>query len=208
MPWRSDGDGENFEQLIGAPLDEQIAYYIRHPPRILKAFVATPVDQPSGSRFDGHGGEIDQFFALRCKCGCDSFSVIGHYMENDYAGKIITIFVSPIRIECNQCHARELLIDTAIHGHDGEQGISVTMRGDNDPQLCLCEGCGSHRHRLTVRFEFPTDAIERFENGKPVVEVWEKAPEDMFTWFTIIGECDKTGWRRRRPSTLVDFECA
>jgi hypothetical protein len=208
MPWRSDGDGENFEQIIGAPLDEQIAYYAQHPPRILKAFDATPIAQPVGHQFDGHGGEIDQCFGLRCKCGGDSFSVIGYYLENEYGGETITVFVGPISIECNQCHARELLIDTRVHGHDGEQDISVTMYGEGEPQLCLCETCGGHKHKLIVRFEFATDVIDRFEDGKAIRDFGEQAAEDMFTWFTLLGACEKTSWLRRRQSTLVDFECA
>jgi hypothetical protein len=208
MPWSSDADGENWEQSIGAPLDEQIAYYTAHPPRILKSFDVTPVAAPTGHQFDGHGGEIDQCFALTCKCGGDVFSTIGHYAENEYGGEMITVFVGPIFVECGQCRARELLIDTQIHGHDGEQGISATIRGEGAPDLCMCRSCKGHRHKLIVRCEFATDFIDRIEDGKATRDGSEHAPEDMFTWFTLLGECEKSGWLQKKRSTLVDFECA
>jgi hypothetical protein len=93
------------------------------------------------------------------------------------------------------------LIDTAEHGYDAELGaIVTTIRGPGKTNRTpyACDRCG-------VR---PTPAHARFEHSAEILEdstgVFTGYEHNLFTWFTLVAECDGCG----RTPHVVDFETA
>jgi hypothetical protein len=174
-------------------------YYRSHPPRCLAAFTSHPlaltVTEP-----DGHGEEANTAFRLACGCGAGSHRILGHFWRNEYYK--VVVFVGPLALSCESCGKVAELLDTEHHGYDGEIcGGGATARGEGERAEFHCEGCGGGVFEAYVRFEYPDDLMEMFNEG---IEDFIGGPEDLFTWFWLAGRCEGCG----TLGAITDFECA
>ena len=194
---------------------DQAAYFRSHPPRCLDGFVTRVAELPN-AQFDGHASlsqlqfeappgvtieapeHMNPVFALACKCGGASHYVHGYQWTNiDFDNAVV--FLSPLVLECSACSAKTNLLDTDIHGYDGELGHgSTTVRGEGQPFVFQCETCGRQPFEIFVRLEYPDDL---FDDDFPEAKGRE---QDLFTWFTLLGRCQQCS----RLLTITDFECA
>ena len=177
-------------------LQQQQEHYNTHPPRCLAAFIAESTHLP-GVEFDGHGEELNTAFRLACSCGRREHRVLGYYWHNpDFQ---VEVFLSPLALRCDACGTVEELIDTAIHGYDGEYaGMPATMRGEGERSEYACAACGPQPFEIYVRFEYPDDLFEDED------EEIRGREHDLFTWFSLVGQCQRCEQLRK----ITDFECA
>jgi hypothetical protein len=192
----------------------QSKFFWNHPPRCIVGFTARPVTI-SGIVYDGHGSpsqlnidasrvkiEAPEYsnpvFWLLCSCGHDTHFVLGHYWRNpDYRN--VLVFVSPLALRCGGCGKVSEMIDTDIHGYDGEIGdIAATHRGEGERAEFVCDKCGPREFQVFVRFEYPDDLFD----GE--FDKFRGREQDLFTWFSLIGKCVGCG----RLLSVTDFECA
>ena len=189
-------------------------YFWTHPPRCIAGFKAQPVELP-GVEFDGHPSmsdfagspyadrisapeNLDIIFLLYCTCGSDRHYILGHYWRNpDYNN--VLVFLSPLALRCAACGKVTELIDTDIHGYDGECGHGVaTKRGEGRREEYLCDECGPQPLEGFVRFEYPDDLFtEDFAE-------FRGREQDLFTWFSVAGKCVGCS----RLLHVTEFECA
>jgi hypothetical protein len=194
---------------------DQVKYYRSHPARCLAGFLTRSTELP-GVEFDGHlslsqldedlrlSGKIsapehiNPVFGLSCKCGGDRHYVHGYRWANpDYHNEVV--FLSPLRLECAQCNELTDLLDTDIHGYDGEWGHgSATARGKGDETVFECPICGRQPMETFVRFEYPDDLFDR-DYAK-----FAGRQQDLFTWFSLVGRCPKCS----EVLPITEFECA
>jgi hypothetical protein len=181
------------------PIERQLQYYWEHVPRILQGFSYTRAQFPENIRLDGHGEELNTIFRLSCACGSTLHSVLGHYDRFEWNGEELTEFVAPLILRCEACRKQTLLIDTDVHGYDGECGNNKSpSEGRGTPEPGKCEACHAAAHEMYARFEYPDELLD--EGALPA----GKKPEDFFSWFSLIGKCEADG----SYSLLADFECA
>ena len=174
----------------------QIEYFWANPPRCLAGFIVEPAELTE-IVFDGHGEPLNPVFRVRCQCGESTLFVLGHYCRNPDFNNI-EVFLSPIVLRCKSCDRTAELIDTDVHGYDGEQGASCTMRGTGEPRDFVCPTCGPQPFKLFARFEYSDDVFD---------DEWEYCrgrESDFFTWFRLRGICARCGQLRE----IADFECA
>lgn len=176
---------------------DELRYFREHPPSCIAGFAARSVERPQIG-FDGHGRELNTFFNLSCRCGCDQHHVLGYYWHNpDYHN--VLVFLSPLTLHCVQCNSNSELVDTNRHGYDAELGgIVATARGEGDSSAFNCDVCGPKPFAICVRFEY-SEAL--FDEDYADFRGRE---QDLFSWFSIVGHC--TGCSRLIP--ITEFECA
>ena len=81
---------------------------------------------------------LDPVFALSCKCGGSTRYVHGYRWTNpDFNNAIV--FLSPLVLECSACGKMTDLLDTDVHGYDGELGHgTTTVRGEGERVVFEC----------------------------------------------------------------------
>lgn len=174
----------------------QLDYFRSHPPKCTSAFAATCIDVPD-IQWDGHGEETNAVFSLGCRCGGESFEVLGYKWRNpDYDN--MEVLLSPIELKCRGCATSQVVFDSAEHGYDAALGHgSSTMRAEGTPGSYGCS-CGSSAFNPLARFEYPADLFDGdfddFPGGK----------EELFTWASIAVKCVKCS----HLAIPCDFECA
>lgn len=194
---------------------DQASYFRNHPPRCIAGFVAHPTEL-EGVEFDGHGSvsrlkieappgvtidgpeHTNPVFSLACQCGGGQHYVHGYRWANPDFRNVV-VFLSPLVLECTACGRRTDLLDTDVHGYDGElEHGSATARALGDPAVFDCPSCGRQPLEAYVRFEYPDDL---FDGDFPEFEGRE---QDLFTWFSLVGRCSRCS----RMLSITDFECA
>ena len=172
------------------------AYFQGHPPRCLAGFQVFPTELP-GVVFDGHCEPTNAIFRLSCNCGRSQFVVIGYHWQNpDF--NFIDVFLSPIVLRCVACDQLTELIDTDIHGHDGDQSASCTARGEGSRVEFRCPTCGPRPFQIIASFEYPQDLFDR------ACQEYRGRESDFFTWFSLLGICEGC----QKTIEITDFECA
>jgi hypothetical protein len=185
-------------------IEAQREFYRSHPPSCLAQFHTAPADL-SGYSFDGHGVILNSYWTVSCPCGGNQFKIHGYNAINPDNISKLPIFVSPISLECLACKRTALLLDTDIHGYDPVvSGSSCTIHGlrwngaTRGAYHCEDKSCYADGFSVFTRFEF---------SGELFDDDWEEfrgREMDLFTWFTLVADCDGCG----RRSTVVEFECA
>lgn len=184
---------------------DQAKYFRTHPPRCIASFAAAPVTLPDFA-FEGHSPAsgpiegpqvINTAFSIACKCGCSSHYVHGYRWANPERDNAV-LFLSPLVLECSACGKTSSLLDTDVHGYDGEQGCSATARGLGEPKVFECSHCGSEPFGTCVRFEYDGELFAQKVTG------YRGREQDLFSWFTLLGRCVRCSTYFK----LVDFECA
>jgi hypothetical protein len=194
---------------------DQAGYLRNHSPRCIAGFTVKPTEL-RGVEFDGHSSvsqinvnahpgitiegpnHINSVFALACSCGNNWHYTHGYRWTNpDYHNSVV--FLSPLGLECAVCRRMTDLLDTDIHGYDGELGHgSATVRAKGDRVVYECPTCGRQPLELFVRFEYPDDL---FDGNFPAFAGRE---QDLFTWFSVVGTCSQCN----AMLAIADFECA
>jgi hypothetical protein len=175
-------------------MDNQAAYFETHPPKCIAAYIAEPT-QLADVTFDGHGEQLNPTFAIGCQCGHRRFIVLGHYTTN----RDILIYVSPLALRCESCHAITELLDTDVHGYDAELGHgATTIRVEGEFEEFKCDQCGPIPMEIYTRFEYPDDL---FDDDMPECRGRE---QELFTWFSLHARCSGCS----RMLDVTDFECA
>lgn len=174
----------------------QLDHHSINPPKCLAGFVVTPAAR-LGVWQGGHSGSLIVAFRVSCACGSPSHFVNGYRWKNpDYHN--VDVFLSPIELRCASCNRTALLIDTDIHGHDGEMSCSCTARGEGTPSDFACTQCGIQAFEVFSQFSYPDDLFE------PELDKFRGRESDLFDWFDLCGVCMKCGQLRE----ITDFECA
>lgn len=176
---------------------DQANYFWTHPPRCLDGFQKQKAALESVN-FDGHGQQINTIFRVNCTCGHANHLVLGQYWRNS-DNKNVQVFLNPIDLRCESCGKTTELIDTNVHGYDGELGHgSAIMRGEGELVEFVCVKCGDHPFQLYARFEYPNDLFEDdFAD-------FEGRQQDLFTWFSLVGTCSNCS----ELDQICNFECA
>ena len=174
----------------------QAEYFWNHPPRCISGF-AVERAYLDDVTFDGHGEEINTVFRLNCRCGCGEFYFLGYYWRNPHYN--VVVFVGPLALRCKSCGKVTELIDTAIHGYDGEWGYKTSnVRREGERAEYRCDKCGSSSMEVFVRFEYPDDLFDDDFEG------FRGREQDLFTWFSALGKCASC----TRILAVTEFECA
>lgn len=144
-------------------------------------FRSHPPDCISGFRTKIVKAAPDTTFRLTCRCGCKHGAVLGHPLSKfnlKYKGEEV---VGPLGFQCSRCRKITEVIDTEIHGYDGEMGDSCTIRGTGRRQKFACPKCGENEFELSVRFSSSSaDLVE----DDPDIKV-----ENFFDSFWANGKC-------------------
>lgn len=194
---------------------DQAEYFRNHPPRCIAGFKVQSTAL-SEARFDGHSsksqldfdvpGEVtidapehlNTVFSLSCNCGGSQHYIHGYRWTNpDFHDAIV--FLSPLVLECSACGKMTDLLDTDVHGYDGELGHgTATARALGHRVVFECPDCGRRPIQIFVRFEYPDDL---FDDDFPE---FQGRQQDLFTWFSLLGRCATCS----QLLPVADFECA
>jgi hypothetical protein len=194
---------------------DQANYFRTHLPRCIAGFIARPTHLP-GVALDGHASMSElkaephpgvtisapehsrPFFALSCTCGGGRYYVHGYRWVNTSFHNAV-VFLSPLVLECPACGKMTDLLDTDVHGYDGELAHwSATVRAKGERVVFECPTCGRQPLDAIVGFEYPDDLFDRH------FPEFAGREQDMFTWFYLMGKCPKCS----QLLPVTDFECA
>ena len=174
----------------------QLDYYWVNPPKCLAGFVVTPAEL-SGASLGGPSGSLIVAFRVSCTCGSPNHFVNGYHWKNsDYNNA--DVFLSPIILRCASCDRTTLLIDTDIHGHDGEMRGSCTARGEGTRHDFACTQCGVRPFEIITQFSYPDDLFESEYDD------YRGRESDLFDSFSLDGVCANC----RQLRDITGFECA
>jgi hypothetical protein len=174
----------------------QVDFFRSNPPRCLANFIVTPCELP-GVEFDGHGEPLNSIFRVTCHCGSAKHFIVGYTWQNpDYGNR--SVFLSPISLRCGSCARLTELIDTDIHGHDGEQGASCTARSEGRKEDFACPNCGPQTFEVFTRFEYPSVLVDSDD------ELYRGRESEFFSWFSLCGICSACN----KFQDITDYECA
>ncbi|HYE21287.1 MAG TPA: hypothetical protein VEA69_22765 [Tepidisphaeraceae bacterium] len=141
------------------------------------------------------GGLAFTAFALACPCGGNQWTIVGHHYS---PGGNEAALVGPVALRCAAC-ARELpLIDTDVHGYDGEHGDSCATSGDGPRGAWACPRCGTTPAPVVAAFGY------QYEDPEPGT-AWAHRLHDLFDAFVLAHRCAAGGGR---PVVVATFKCA
>jgi hypothetical protein len=177
-------------------------YFVEHPPRCLAGLQPEPAAL-DGIDFDGHSAKWpNTVFRLGCPCGSRTHFVLGFlHPDPDPFGlpNALGPFVeSPLALRCASCNRRAELVDMEHHGYDGEMGNNSANEPEGRRSKVGCPSCGGKQFEVFARFEYPTDLMD------DVSEEWRGREQDLFSWFTLVVECQGCG----TVGVVADEECA
>ena len=190
-------DDDELEAFLEKRYNDALARLQANTPNCLDGFAATLTHDLDSLRFDGHGEPLNKVYTLKCKCGGDRLAVIGYLTTNPDFNNA-RVFVTPIALRCAGCGREELLFDTELHGYDAEiepHPTHIRARGDRGPFTCAC---GGDQFKPYARFEFSSETLED-STGE-----WTGNEHNLFTWFSLVGDCAKCGKR----IDIAEFETA
>ena len=138
-------------------MQQIIEHVKRNLPRCLANVDASPISE----MLDDRGAD---FVAFRLTLGDTAFcSVIGQDLNFDnesYAGPLE--YVSPITLEW-KCGTRTLILDTEIHGYNGEMESSAKIHCVGTASPYKCNKCGTTEFVVDVQFNYHDDLLDEFE---------------------------------------------
>lgn len=172
------------EVSVGEYDDE---YFWSHTPRCISNFKHEPMRDEELATFQ-----------LACFCGGKTGLVLGYPLANykkSYQGRD---FVGPLAFQCAGCRKTMQIIDTKIHGYDGDMGNSVTIRGTGKPSTFECEQCSGEVFTVVVQFQHDEAQLD-LKHDEPSIVI-----EDFFGGFAAYGVCVNCQSR----NTIAGFECA
>jgi len=168
-------------------------------PHCLDPVVATSAENP-GVELDSIVDEWpNEFFALSCPCSGLQFTVQSFFsrsacLEQDRA-------YGPISVACCACQRSATIFDPALHGYDVEiDHFPPHAPYLGDWRVFQCSSCASKAFGLIARFQYPANAGDPHlrPDGSSIPR------HDLFSYFTLIGECGTCG----SLSTVSSVECA
>jgi len=180
--------------------DSQLQYYWSHPPRCLADFTSERAELKD-PRLDGHPGELDTVFRLSCPCGEPGQHVLGDCVEKGGDASAWTADWGRLGLRCSLCGRAAEVFDVRQHGHDAEMVRDrFPLDRDLEGERCTfaCPGCGGSRLLTHARFENSCDLLDS------QTDKWRGKEQDLFTWFTLIGQCLACG----EFAIVYDLECA
>lgn len=161
-------------------------------PRCLAGFELSPVHQLDC-------WEERTSWQLFCPCGANTGQVLGYSLKDfspDYDGP--EMFVSPLAFQCVACAKVTEIIDTGVHGYDGECGHPATIRGEGTRKAFACIRCGATAFTVTAGCSYPHfDLIEDEPDLEP-------RSQDFFDCFGCLGVCTVCG----TESAIANYELA
>jgi hypothetical protein len=159
-------------------------YAASHPPRCLIAFRAVPMPPPE-PRFVRYG--------LESRSGATTGSLLGYPLDPDDVEE--PLFASPLSIHWTSEASANPMLDTAIHGYNGEQGWGSAVRGEGAQLAWSCVACHSSTFRMSANFGY-WDAVDDLWDDEPALPI-----QDYFTSFFLVATCASCG-REQRPSVI------
>jgi hypothetical protein len=147
-------------------------YFWNNPPRCISGFTAEAVRDQAPTTFH-----------LTCGCGCQIGNLLGYPLSSFKPEFTDSDFVGPLAFLCTQCGKTTEVIDTRIHGYDGEIGSSVTIRGKGKRAAFQCAKCKTEEMRVTVHFQYDGGELDLTEDD-PSIDV-----QDFFGGFDAQGKC-------------------
>ena len=172
------------------------------PPRCLEGFKVLPAEDP-GVELDTLVEEWpERFFAVACRCGGDTFTVLGHVYREKLLG--IARLTDAATLICGGCGRRAVAFDPALHGFDVElDHFPAPGPTVGDLQDCACPACARTSFTLVARFQYPAEVAEhRLPPGAPGGS--QPRAEDLFSYFSLLGRCAGC----EEWTTLQSVECA
>jgi hypothetical protein len=178
------------------------SYHANRPPRCLAKLRSEPT-KLNGLVFDGHSARWpNSVFRLRCLCGSRTHYLLGFLHSEPDPFNLPNAFgqfmESPLALRCAACNRPAELLDMQHHGYDGEMGNGCTDDHEARRSRLVCPSCGIRRFQVFPRFEYSPHL------RKEVDEEWHGKEHDLFSWFTLVVECEGCGHR----GVVADEECA
>ncbi len=156
------------------------------PPRCLQGFDPVWVEPTE---------KVDSWSALAkwkliCPCGCSKGSIYGYSlvkMSDRWDGPLF--FLSPLAFKCSDCGRCTEIIDTHVHGYDGEferrsgKVNKITKRGSGAREVFQCHDCEQTEFTMEASFVF-----SHFDHIEDEPELGPYAM-DFFDWFALKATC-------------------
>jgi hypothetical protein len=162
-------------------------YFWNHPPRCVAGFSLKALRRERPTTFE-----------LICRCSSQTGKILGYPLAKYNRGYHGAEFVGPLGFLCGHCNKNTEIIDTAVHGYDGEMGASVTIRGKGKRSPFECPKCKSAEMTVHVHFEYDGGEIDLKED-EPTITV-----EDFFGRFSAMGTCANC----KNKCSIAAFELA
>jgi hypothetical protein len=147
-------------------------YFWNNPPRCISGFVTEAVRDQAPTTF-----------RLTCRCGCQKGNLLGYPLSSFKPEFTGSEFVGPLAFRCTKCRNTTEIIDTKIHGYDGEIGSSATIRGKGKRASFQCGKCKTEEMGVTVHFQYDGGEMD-LKDDDPSIDV-----QDFFGWFDAQGKC-------------------
>ncbi len=170
-----------------------------HAPACLRGFQSKMI-LPSDLVWDDR-----TYWEIACSCGSKTGQIIGYslrYLKSDYEGPLT--FVTPLGFQCSSCSLNIEIIDTDLHGYDGECKArfggygAATYRGSGKRSVFSCHECGDSQLTVIPCFQYSHfDIIE----DEPELE---SVAQDFFDWFDCEVKCLSCG----HSQSAGDYELA
>ncbi|HTN74148.1 MAG TPA: hypothetical protein VL096_02835 [Pirellulaceae bacterium] len=182
-------DDYEFEDDAGRLWYEQLVQHVLdHAPKCIGEFqvrLTLPADSIWENRTE---------WELVCSCGSKTGQILGYSLGDlaqDYDGPLT--FVTPLGFSCSSCNRLTEIIDTELHGYDGECKArfdgsgAATYRGTGERKVFACEKCGGGQFSAKAHFQYSHfDIIEDEPELAPVAQ-------DFFDFFECTGVCSGCG---------------
>jgi hypothetical protein len=116
------------------------------------------------------------------------------------------LIYGPVTAKCTSCGRDSLLFDPRLHGYDVETDYFLrTWQPSSHPREFECLNCRGAGFALIARFEYPSALLEDLELGRdPRYPSHIGREHDLFTWFTLVGQCSACD----TLVTIASTECA
>lgn len=169
-------------------MSDIFAYLEDNPPRCLSAFDAIAAGQ------EGDEYTAAATFAVRCKCGNDTFHLRGITRIVKDGGNRVDIGV---KSKCAGCARDETLINATRSGYDGELRRLGHLAGEDIEERL--HATGDEPLLVNVMFVYSTELSELL----PLARERGVGPQDLFDHVTVSCRTENGAWRE-----VWDFACA
>lgn len=187
------------DEAARAWYERMVRQVLEHPPTCLQGFETRSIP-PADDFWDDR-----TTWNLACPCGNGSGQILGYSLKEfreDYEGPLM--FVTPLAFRCSACRKTTEIIDTDLHGYDGECKArfggygAATYRGTGERAIYTCRECKNTAFHVTACFQYSHfDIIE----DEPELE---SVAQDFFDWFDCGGVCTSCGIQQ----SIGDYELA
>jgi hypothetical protein len=157
-------------------------------PRCMSAFDAVLAGQ------EGDEYTAAATFAIRCKCGNDTFHLRGITRVVKDGGNHVYIGV---KSKCAKCGRDETLMNATRSGYDGELGQLGHLAGEDIEERL--HATGDEPQQVNVMFVYSNELPDLLAHARK----HGIGPEDFFDHVTVLCRSGDRPWRE-----VWDFECA